>query len=795
MIIIQFHTNDKTLLGLLEEERSKYIQLEGEYHKLLSEVQELQTNHLQEFKNQERKHETEYRNLQKALILKSEECTLATRELQQFQARYAKESTGWISANDRLENQMEKLGKDLEEAENRYLEMSKQVQDLNRSRKDLAERLTTKENDLAELSIKSRDREVQWINEKELRMKLEVQALQLDHFVTQRDEEIKNLRMQLTKKTIEAEEGAKAKENLEVARKEIAQLEKREKLYIDELESGASRERQMQKEVDDLKAFQKKLTLELDRLNQKDAAQQKEIEQRQSTESNLRGELADAYSKATQQSDEISILNQESRSLQMENSRLNHDISDLRQTKDNLTQQLKQKESEFASLQNHELQVRIEKEKLAADKANAQAFVQELQGQVQDLLNRLEAEAQSKADMRQQHKEKLVVVADKISELQQTLTETQQQLVEFREMEETLRNVIRQRDDTISTLQRRLLEQQQSLIDTQGELAKESFLNEQLKSKKKEEMLAVQEKFTFAKSAMEDEVQSLKQQLSQKSAHLSSATEELSRLKIEVSTLTADRFRFEARIAELTATESGHLRQLGSLKEQIKRKEQEVSTLMIKHQSLLEQVKRFDSELQLPSFSSQNDSSKYIKKAPSGTRRMDINRDFLEIGVLAHKGFSSASLPRGYSSSGLTSIPTQDKPSTTSSHNQATESTYPTFTYRRDASELGFGNNTTTTGAGRYQTAPSNHAMDSLLLSLDDNDTSINFGGARGVPNYTFFKSQKSNSEMPMTSHAENVRPVPGYLPRASQEQQQQQQQGQIPTAEARQDSNRIQGF
>ncbi|KAJ3416918.1 hypothetical protein HDV05_007976 [Chytridiales sp. JEL 0842] len=745
----KFHTSDKTLLGLLEEERSKNIQLEAEYQKLMSEVQDLQTNHLQELKNQERKHDTDYRNLQKALILKSEECTLSSRELQQFQARYAKESTGWIAANERLENQMERLGKDLEEAETRYLEMGKQVQDLNKSRKDLAERLTQKENELADLANKAREKEINWITEKEARMKLEVQALQLDHFVTQRDEEIKNIRMQLTKKSIEAEEGFKAKEALALAKKEVAQLDKREKLYMEELDAGAARERQMQQEIDTLKGFQKKLAQELDRLTQKEASQTKDIEQMRKLESSLRQELAESYSKSTQQSDEISILNQEARSLQLEIARLNQEINDLRITKDNLNQQVKQKDAEIASLQALELQLRVDKEKLATEKANAQVYAQDLQGQNQELANRLEAETQSKAEMRQQHKEKLMAVADKIGELQQTLTETQQQLAEFREMEDTLRNVIRQRDETIAVLQRRLLEQQQSLIDTQGELAKESFLNDQMKSKKKEEMLVVQEKFAMAKSAMEDELQSMKSQLAQKSAQLSSTVDELNRLKIEVSTLTADRFRFEARIAELTAIESGYIRQVGTLKEQVKRRDQEVSTLMVKHHSLLDQVKRFDSELQMPSFGSQGE------QAGDGSRNVP--------GLASiPKAPSSASLNRNYSGSSLPTTgaaSTQEKPS---------EPINP-FTYRRDNSDLNSNiNNPPPTRSTQFE---------QIFSGLEDSDLSGSLTGVptRSAPSYSYFKSQKSAGELTL----DQPRMVPGYGSRSQEMQNQQQQQQQ----------------
>ena len=88
--------NDRTLLAQIELERSQHHQLQLKYDNLLTQIESLQQkSHLldvQELRG--RKSDTELRALQKALVIKSEECALAVREMHQFQARYAKESTG-----------------------------------------------------------------------------------------------------------------------------------------------------------------------------------------------------------------------------------------------------------------------------------------------------------------------------------------------------------------------------------------------------------------------------------------------------------------------------------------------------------------------------------------------------------------------------------------------------------------------------------------------------------------------------------------------------------------------------
>lgn len=78
---------------LLEEEKIKFGYLETEYHKLLGEVQSLQTTHKRENDQLEKKSSNESRSLQKALMLKTEECAATNDTLKNQVERYLKEAS------------------------------------------------------------------------------------------------------------------------------------------------------------------------------------------------------------------------------------------------------------------------------------------------------------------------------------------------------------------------------------------------------------------------------------------------------------------------------------------------------------------------------------------------------------------------------------------------------------------------------------------------------------------------------------------------------------------------------
>jgi flagellar biosynthesis GTPase FlhF len=89
-----FSTNKfyKTEKSLLEEERMKNEILEDSYEKLLKQVQQLQTSHLQDLRNTEQRFHSASSALQKALIAKAEELVLVSNKFASSEARYDRDS-------------------------------------------------------------------------------------------------------------------------------------------------------------------------------------------------------------------------------------------------------------------------------------------------------------------------------------------------------------------------------------------------------------------------------------------------------------------------------------------------------------------------------------------------------------------------------------------------------------------------------------------------------------------------------------------------------------------------------
>ncbi|RKO89863.1 hypothetical protein BDK51DRAFT_40011 [Blyttiomyces helicus] len=473
----KYYGTDKTLLVLLEEERARYLKLDKEYQKLMIDVQALQSNHLQDLRNSERRFETEQRSLEKAVAARTTEIATVRRELHAWQQRYSKESTEWMVANERLAVQAERARRVQEVVEERCGELERAVAELTAARDTLSERVAARDAELRRTGLAVNEKETGWMREKEARMKLEVQALQLDHFVAQRDEEIKGLRA--------AE--AREKEATAAARREVEEGAKREKQLLGEIEAAGARERG--------------ITEELERLRGRVAAQGEDLESAKTRESALRRELSDVQSSAAAAHTRAA--------------------EQLTQTQTRAAEQLAQAQERAGLLS-------AQKEAQAAELQARGREIADLHGQTTDLASRLEAALQDRAEAKRHHKEKLIDVADRIADLQGTLSDTQAQLAEVGRTEGVLRAAIRQRDDTAAAQESRIAELELALRQHENE-------GEALRARKREEMTAVQEKFGNARAAMEAEVTQLRSQLMHRSAQLAAQAEDVARMKLELT--------------------------------------------------------------------------------------------------------------------------------------------------------------------------------------------------------------------------------------------------------------------
>ncbi|KAI9339370.1 hypothetical protein BDR26DRAFT_862320 [Obelidium mucronatum] len=470
------------------------------------------------------------------------------------------------------------------------------LQEVKASKKVVNEKLIHREQEMKKLAIFAKEKDDEVVQERDAKMKLEVRVLHLERNLGQRQGELAKLSEMYQGKAAEAQELVRLKERFDNTCKTMDELVKREKMYLEEIELASSRERKLSGDLESLGKMLEKRKKEFDTLS---ATHTTELAAAKELESRLRKELTDSLKTSKKQAEDLVELERIIQAGQQENNHLAEKIIRLDAQNHEFALSLKSQEVDISQYKQNEIDLSMENQSLFSKLESTSALLRETESQLLDTRSRLEDETAEKVAMQQANTSRLESVAEKIALLQQSLDEHQAQLIEYRQTETSLRSTLRQRDETIAEKSRRLADLEQEIADLQGSLANEGAIVETMKSKKKEELLAVQEKFSLAKAAMDNEVNTLKNQLNTKALQLATQSDELARIKVELSELTADRFRLEARCAELTANESTTSRQTSTLSQLLRQKEQDLSVMGIKHEALVEQVRLLEEELHM----------------------------------------------------------------------------------------------------------------------------------------------------------------------------------------------------
>ncbi|KAJ3083952.1 hypothetical protein HDU99_004617 [Rhizoclosmatium hyalinum] len=589
---------DKALLAILEEERSKYNALEQTYHALLTEVKALQTAHIHEIKAADKRADSAVKSAQKQLLEKAEQQQATLQELKRLQTRFENLSKSREAEAERFEFQNLRLNALVKESDQKCDVLERLVEELKGVKRELTDKISKREAEMKKLIMMYKEREAECTNERESRMKLELHILKLDQTVEQRDSELRIVREQLKVKSTIADEAVKLKEALTDSCRDVEQLSQREKMYLQEIETASNREKQLFTKLDELNATYQKTVADFDRVNASCSSKTKEIEILKQTEAKLKSELNSTYQANRAQAEEISELEKGVRQGQNERSALQQDLADLRTYTVDLTSQLKQKSDEINSLRDLELQLRRDNQTLKSDLFATQDDYASLQSQLLEVAKRLELEVQSKSDMKNESKEKITVVTEKVYEMQRALSTAQTQLEGSQQTEKLLRTTLSQKESTLADQHHHLQEMDKQISDLREIINKNELVIETLKQKKKEDMIVVQEKFMAARQVMEQDVNTLKTQLGAKTVQAASLAEEVTRLNFEISEITAEKFKLEMRLAELAANDSNQSRNIAALQQQLRIRDQELNVTTIKQQSLLEQVRLLEEELQ-----------------------------------------------------------------------------------------------------------------------------------------------------------------------------------------------------
>ncbi|KAI8619003.1 hypothetical protein BC830DRAFT_847134 [Chytriomyces sp. MP71] len=559
-------STDKTLLSLIEQERSKYLLLESTHTALLSQLSHLHQAHRADMARLSAQHVHTLNNTRLDMRDQNDRVGRAARVLVSLLNRHAAVQPGsdpgvLLDAHSLLldstagggtglrdpaavvEALVGRVDATLRAYADRVDAGEARERDVEARRGVVADKLETREAELRRMAVYAQGKEAELAGERESRVKLEVKAM-----------------------------------------------------YLEEIEVLATRERKL---AGELEATSKAYSAKCKEVETLTVSHGKESQSFKDLEARLRKDLNESYRIGMQHAEELTVMEKNLRATQQEAGTMKDRLHEQSAQLQELRQHLQQRESELSIQRQLELDLRLELQSLRNAADSSAAELATLDRQLADTRQRLDAESVSKTTLQQQNTSRLGMVAEKIGHLQQSLNETQHQLAEFRETEATLRATLRQREDLLAQQAKKIAELEMEISELQGSLNSESAALENVKSKKKEELMAVQEKFALAKEAMEKEVMSLRNQLSSKSATVSSQGEELSKIKIELSELTADRFRLEARCAELLAHESTNSRQNSNIAQLLKQKEQDLAIMGIKHEALVEQVRLLEEELRM----------------------------------------------------------------------------------------------------------------------------------------------------------------------------------------------------
>ncbi|KAJ2994186.1 hypothetical protein HDV02_001765 [Globomyces sp. JEL0801] len=599
----KYHVSDKTLL---EDERARNAVLEQSYEKLLLQVQNLQNTHLQDLRNSEQRFHSASSALQKALVSKSEELIEMSNKLASSQARYERESRNWAKERVSLASQVDTLSTTNSETLSKLSDRERRLGELNKLRKELAERIAGREQDLLKYGKALREREGDYTNEKETRIKLEGKLMKTEKDLEKSQNENHELQNQLQRKNIELEELSNVKLTLIELKRDHEDLTRKEKHYLQEIEQMSTRERKLYHQVEDLVNQDRKSNLEITKLNDRQNQLLKEIDDFKKLENKLRQDLANSLQEGALQEAEIVKVDKQARQYQQDTTRLLQEISTIQTQLHEVKLNNQNISKELQSVKANEDQLLKEKESLLSrislfqmENQNKQVEIETYRQQVKDIGSQLQLESQQYSDMRSQNKEKFILVSNKIAELQDTLSDTQKQLADLQANEKVIRNTLKQREDTIRNQNAMILEADNRIQEMLANSSKDAVDLENYKNKKRDEILAIQDKYHSAKQAMDNEIAQLKLQFQQKQGNLSSCLEEISHLKAELLDMNDIKQSLEAKIQDLLISDGNLQRQVASLTSSLNQKIAEVNRLANRHMSLVDQTKRQDEELQM----------------------------------------------------------------------------------------------------------------------------------------------------------------------------------------------------
>ncbi|KAJ3374087.1 hypothetical protein GGF31_008303 [Allomyces arbusculus] len=436
----KYYETPRSLLLMLEEERTKNLQLETDHQALLNELEATKRAYESKIKDLHFARDCDVQALQRSLADKTDECNSLTKKLGSATTKHADDVLVWSARTEKLDGHVAKLQATLQATEARAHKQEKALLEMHAQRKALQERVNHREVELKRWMKQLKDKDHDWLQEKESRMKLEVRVLECDHVLAQRDDTIQGLQAALQRSKTEVEALTAVQAKYELLRRDAELMETKERTLREELDKSLAKERKAAVDIEQLQLQQRKFLYELDLVKTREA--------------NVARERDDARQLAARQKDEIEMLLDRQSQLLSEvdgagkrERTLNAELETVRNKYAQVKAALAEAQTKVKDLQHHSanLSARVdqlttereaavqERQQLVTETDTLRRQLKQLEAEIQETEMLLESERRAVMDLKAVTKEKSQALKDKGHDtvrLEQTVSDLKQKVAE-----------------------------------------------------------------------------------------------------------------------------------------------------------------------------------------------------------------------------------------------------------------------------------------------------------------------------------------------------------------------------
>lgn len=626
----RYNGSDKTLIVLLEEERIRYIHLETEYHKLLTDIQALQATHTAEVKTANSRADQQLQQYQRTLAARAAENSALQTQVETNNAVRNRERAQFGLAAERYEAHIAKLQALMRESDTQLDHVEHVHAETLKRNAEMQREASVREAELKRMSDLVRETQAASLRDQEAKALSDVRIVQLEAAARVAEEDKLQLKSLLARARDEINELSQLKPALEESKGQLRLVQDRGKQMLADAEASAIRESKLIGEVEALSQDCQRYVADIERISDQDAQLRLEMDSMLDTENRLRSDIQSLHGKLSAQHEELNQTNKQLRIQASNVTILEDDCLASKSLVKDLRSQLEDRDSELDHIKSREAALTRELgdshkrlDNTLANVKSKQSEISRLQITLSELDDKFDQQNKTNTSLQLQLNNVTIEMQSRIQEILQQGKEANSRVADYEKEISALRSGIRKREEQIASLNSELNEARVSLDTVKSQLDRESTELRALQSAKRDEFSAIQEKFSAARAAMDGEVSHVRAQLAQRLQMIAALTEETSKIKIEMSDLAAEKFRLEARVGELTANESSYQRQINNLQNALQQKEQEASLLSLKHKSMSDHVRRMEDEM---SAYRQTSSSSTFASAASQQKDMDLNR-------------------------------------------------------------------------------------------------------------------------------------------------------------------------